>query len=37
MSFHDVATAIREMPSGTHAVLVYDSPENKRDVLFAHM
>jgi DcmR-like sensory protein len=25
------------MPIGAHAVLVYDSPENKRDVLFSHL
>jgi MEDS: MEthanogen/methylotroph, DcmR Sensory domain len=33
----EVTKAIREMPSGTHAVLVYDSSENKRDVLFNHL
>jgi hypothetical protein len=32
-----VTKAVREMPSGTHAVLVYDSSENKRDVLFNHL
>lgn len=34
---HDVGNAVREMPTGTHAILVYDSPENKRDVLFNHL
>lgn len=32
-----IETAIREMPLGSHAVLVYDSEENKRDVLFSHL
>jgi MEDS: MEthanogen/methylotroph, DcmR Sensory domain len=34
---YKVEDALREMPSGTHAVLVYDSRENKRDVLFDHL
>lgn len=29
--------AVRNMPPGSHAVLVYDSQENKRDVLFEHL
>ena len=33
----EVSEAIRGMPSGTHAVLVYDSQRNKRDVLFRHL
>ena len=37
MSHRQVAEAIRDMPVGTHAVLVYDSQENKRDVLFSHL
>ncbi len=32
-----VQSAIQNMPSGTHAILVYDSPDNKRDVLFSHL
>jgi hypothetical protein len=34
---YSVADALKEMPSGTHAVLVYDTPENKRSVLFEHL
>ena len=34
---NDIGKAVEEMPSGTHAVLVYDSQENKRDVLFNHL
>jgi MEDS: MEthanogen/methylotroph, DcmR Sensory domain len=30
----ELDTTLREMPSGTHAMLVYDSMDNKRDVLF---
>jgi hypothetical protein len=37
VAHHEVTQAIRDMPSGTHAVLVYDSKENKRDVLFSHL
>jgi hypothetical protein len=33
----EITAALEEMPSGTHAVLVYDSLENKRDVLFRHL
>ena len=33
----EVGGAIRDMPSGTHAMLVYDSKQNKRDVLFSHL
>lgn len=33
----EVADAVQNMPSGTHAVLVYDSQENKHDVLFHHL
>lgn len=29
--------AIRDMPTGTHAILVYDTSEHKRDVLLAHL
>ena len=32
-----VAESLATMPSGTHAVLVYDSAENKRQVLFNHL
>ncbi|HUH82907.1 MAG TPA: MEDS domain-containing protein [Nitrososphaerales archaeon] len=37
MSHSQVAEAVRGMPTGTHAVLVYDSQKNKRDVLFDHL
>jgi hypothetical protein len=33
----DVNAALEDMPNGTHAVLVYDSLENKRQVLFRHL
>ena len=33
----DIAEAVRLMAPGTHAILVYDSQENKRDVLFSHL
>ena len=29
--------AVRDMPSGTHAILVYDTLEHKHDVLLAHL
>ena len=34
---NEINAALEEMPSGTHAVLVYDSTENKREVLFRHL
>lgn len=34
---YSVDDALKEMPSGTHAVLVYDTLENKRAVLFNHL
>ena len=37
MLYPEVARALNTMQPGTHAILVYDSPENKRDVLFAHL
>ncbi len=37
MSNPVVEGAIQNMPSGTHAILVYDSMDNKRDVLFSHL
>jgi len=33
----EVAHALNVMEPGTHAVLIYDSMENKRDVLFRHL
>jgi hypothetical protein len=32
-----IAEALVGMESGTHAILIYDSQENKRDVLFNHL
>lgn len=32
-----VAHALNSMLPGTHSVLIYDTPENKRDVLFSHL
>ena len=37
LAHSEVTQALREMPSGAHAVLIYDSKENKRDVLFNHL
>ena len=37
MTRSQVNDAIKEMPARTHAVLVYDSAENKRDVLYNHL
>jgi len=33
----EIAQALRDMEWGTHAMLVYDTPQNKRDVLFGHL
>jgi hypothetical protein len=33
----EITAALEDMPSGSHAVLVYDSLEKKRDVLFKHL
>jgi len=33
----EIAHALSAMQPGTHGVLIYDSPENKRDVLFRHL
>jgi MEDS: MEthanogen/methylotroph, DcmR Sensory domain len=33
----DAAGVIRDMEPGSHAILIYDTPENKRDVLFHHL
>jgi len=33
----EIARALRTMEPGTHGVLIYDSNENKRDVLFSHL
>lgn len=33
----EVAHTLKVMQPGTHTILVYDSPENKRDVLFTHL
>lgn len=33
----EVAHALNVMQPGTHTILVYDSPENKHDVLFTHL
>jgi hypothetical protein len=32
-----IAETLAGMESGTHAILIYDSQENKRDVLFNHL
>jgi hypothetical protein len=32
-----IAESLRSMPSGTHAILVYDTQESKRDVLLSHL
>jgi len=32
-----IAVLLKEMRPGAHVVLVYDSPEHKRDVLFNHL
>ncbi len=37
MISHDVREELDGMPPGTHAVLVYDSEERKRDALFTHL
>jgi MEDS: MEthanogen/methylotroph, DcmR Sensory domain len=34
---YSVEDALREMPGGTHAVLVYDTRENKRGILFDYL
>jgi hypothetical protein len=33
----EVADSLRRMRSGTHAILVYDTPKRKREVLFSHL
>ncbi len=33
----EVVRTLSELTPGSHAVLIYDSPENKRDILMAHM
>jgi hypothetical protein len=33
----EVAHVLKTMQPGTHTMLVYDSPENKHDVLFTHL
>jgi MEDS: MEthanogen/methylotroph, DcmR Sensory domain len=33
----EIAHALKTMEPGTHGVLIYDSNENKRDVLFSHL
>ncbi|HUI01748.1 MAG TPA: MEDS domain-containing protein [Nitrososphaerales archaeon] len=33
----EVARTLSEMKPGTHAVLIYDSAENRRDILMTHM
>jgi hypothetical protein len=33
----EVVQMLKEIAPGTHAVLIYDTPESKREVLFAHL
>jgi hypothetical protein len=33
----EVARVLSEMKPGTHAILIYDSPENKREILMNHL
>ena len=33
----EIAHALKVMQPGAHSVLIYDSKENKRDVLFSHL
>src|SRR5579859_2498600 len=33
----EIAHALNVMEPGAHAVLIYDSRENKRDILFSHL
>lgn len=37
MSSPEVVRALRDMEPGSHTVVIYDSPQNKRDVLFSHL
>jgi hypothetical protein len=37
MAFRSVGETLRDMEPGSHAVLIYDTPENKRDILFRHL
>jgi MEDS: MEthanogen/methylotroph, DcmR Sensory domain len=35
--FHSTADTLRDLEPGTHAILIYDTKENKRRVLFDHL
>ena len=37
MVSREISQSLMTMPWGTHAMLVYDTQENKRDVLFSHL
>jgi MEDS: MEthanogen/methylotroph, DcmR Sensory domain len=37
LSSLEVEATLRELTPGTHAVLIYDSPENKHEVAFNHL